>query len=259
MVIKIKYFKYSKYSIENPNVWEICQDPKSKKDTEFIIKIFKKYGNVKSVLDVGCGVGSHVKHLHDNNYEAEGVEADPAKVKFSQKKYPNLKFKHKFMQSLNMGKKYDAIICIHNIIAFNKDNKEVFTTFNNFNKHLKKGGLLLVQTKNAMGLIKNHFVSKKVDNGKDRKAMGIKAIIGEDVDVTNQRFITKRTFIRLKDNKKVGNYTKDSRLYFPKELAFFLEQAGFEVLNLLAGDLSKMTLKNKKLDKPNMLFIARKK
>lgn len=237
----------------------MCQDPKSKKDTAFIIKLFKKYGNIKSVLDVGCGVGSHVKHLHDKGYVAEGIEADPAKVKYSQKKYPSLTFKHQFMQNLNMKKKYDAIICIHNIIAFNENNDEVFTTFKNFNKHLKKGGLLLVQTKNAMGLIKHQFVSKRVDTGKDRKTMGIKAVLEEDVDVTNQRFITKRTFFRLKDNKNVGSYTKSSRLYFPQELCFFLEQAGFEVLDHYTGDLAEMSLKDKKLDKPNMLFVVRKK
>lgn len=258
-MIKIKYFKYSKYSIENPEVWEICQSPKSKKDTAFIIKLFKKYGEIKTVLDVGCGVGSHVKHLHDKGYEAEGVEADIAKVKFSQEKYSNLTFKHQFMQNLNMRKKYDAIICIHNIIAFNKNNNEILTTFKKFNKHLKKGGLLLVQTKNAMGLIKNKFTPYFVDTGKDRKAMGIKAIYEEDIDVTNQRFITKRTFFRLTDNKKVGSYTKSSRLYFPQELKFFLEQAGFEVLDHYTGDLAKMTLKDKKLKKPNMLFVARKK
>ena len=255
----MKYFKYSKYSIENPGVWEICQDPKSKKDTAFIIKLFKKYGKVKTVLDVGCGVGSHVKHLSDKGYNAEGVEADPAKVKYSQKKYPNLKFKHQFMQTLNMNKKYDALICIHNIIAFNKNNEEVFTTFKNFNKHLKKGGLLLVQTKNSMGLIKNQIMGKRVDSGKDRKAMGIKAIVEEEVDATKQRLVGKRTFFSLKNNKKVGSYTKSSRLFFPQELKFFLEQAGFDVLDHYSGELSKMTLKDKKLEKPNMLFVARKK
>ncbi len=255
----MKYFKYSKYSIENPEVWEICQEPKSKKDTSFIIKLFKKYGKVKTVLDLGCGIGSHVKHLHDKGYNAEGVEADPAKVEFAKRKYPNLKFGTQFMQTLNLRKKYDAIICIHNIIAFNESNKEVFTTFKKFNQHLKKGGLLLVQTKNAMGLIKNKFKSKRIDTGKDRKEMGIKAVIEEDVDVTEQRFITKRNFFRLKDNKNVGSYTKNSRLYFPQELKFFLEQAGFEVLDHYAGNLSEMTLNDKKLEKPNMLFVAKKK
>ena len=128
-----------------------------------------------------------------------------------------------------------------------------------FNKHLKKRGLLLVQTKNAMGLIKTKFISKSIDTGKDRKLMGIKAVLDEDIDVTNQRFITKRTFYRLKDNKKVGSYTKSSRLYFPQELKFFLEQAGFEVLDHYTGELDEMTLKDTKLEKPNMLFVARKK
>ena len=108
----MKYFKYSKYSIENPKVWEICQDSHSEKDTTFIIKLFKRYGKIKSVLDVGCGVGSHVKHLCDKGYDTEGIEADPAKVKFCQKKYPDLQFKEGFMQDFNSDKNYDAIICI---------------------------------------------------------------------------------------------------------------------------------------------------
>lgn len=258
-MVEIKYFEYSKYSIENPKVWAICQEPNSKKDVLFIIKLFKKYGEIKSVLDVGCGIGSHVKNLYDKGYLVEGVEADPAKVKFSKEKYPDLKFTTQFMQTLNMNKKYDAIICIHNIIAFNKSNEEVFRTFNNFNKHLKKGGLVLVQTKNAMGLIKHKIVGTRIDDGADRKAMGIRAVVEETVDVTNQRLIGSRTFYRLKDNKKVGNYTKSSRLYFPQELKFFLEQSGFEILAHYGGELSEMNLKDTNLEKPNMLFVARKK
>ena len=140
----------------------------------------------------------------------------------------------------------------------NRTNEDVSTTFKNFNKHLKKGGLLLVQTKNSMGLINNKIVGKRIDTGKDRKVMGIKAVVEEEVDVTKQRLIGKRTFFNLKNNKKVGSYTKSSRLFFPQELKFFLETAGFEVLDHYSGDLAKMTLKDKKLEKPNMLFVAKK-
>ena len=49
-------------------------------------------------------------------------------------------------------------------------------------------------------------------------------------------------------------------MFFPLELKFFLEQAGFKVLTMLSADeLRKITLKDTTLDKRRILVVAKKK
>ena len=61
-------------------------------------------------------------------------------------------------------------------------------------------------------------------------------------------------------NKKKGFFTKESRMFFPLELKFFLEEAGFKVLEMFsADDLSKMSFNDKVLDKRRILVVAKKK
>ncbi len=255
----MKFKKYSKYSIESPEVWALAQDRDVKKESKFLIKLFKKYGKVKSILDVGCGVGSHVNELTKKGYTSKGVDADQAKIKYAKKRYPNLSFDVQFMQTLKVRGKFDAIICIGNIIAFNRSNEEVMQTFKSFFKHLKKRGILILGTSNPISYIKNkNFRESFVDTEEDRKKFGIKAVYSEDVNERKQTTISTRTFYTLKGNKKVGSYSKESRWYFPQEIEFFLEQAGFNILEFFSGSLSSMTLKDTKLNKRRMLVVAKK-
>lgn len=255
-----KYHKYSKYSIENPEVWAESQMSDAPKETRFLIKLFKKYGKVKKVLDVGCGIGAHTKILNNNGYDCIGVDANPAMIKHAKKKYPELKFDTQYMQTLKVKGAFDAIVCIGNIIAFNRSNEEVLKTFKGFNKHLKKKGILLVSTTNPITYIQNrNFKSRFIDTGKDRRKMGIKAAYTETVNERKQTCTSTRVFYRLKDNKKVGSYSKESRWYFPQEISFFLDQAGFKVLEIYsANNVGSMTLNSTKLDKRRMLVVAQK-
>jgi|GEM_PF-4898488 len=47
------------YSLQHPEVWVPSTDEDAKQDIPFLLKIFKKYGPVKKILDVGCGMGRH--------------------------------------------------------------------------------------------------------------------------------------------------------------------------------------------------------
>jgi len=75
-------------------------------------------------------------------------------IKYAKRKYPDIAFDTQFMQTLKVKEKFDAIICIGNIIAFNKSNEEVTQTLQRFLKHLKKGGLLILNTSNPISYIK---------------------------------------------------------------------------------------------------------
>ena len=231
------YRRYSKYSIENPRVWAIGQDKDAPLEVPQLIQLLKNYGIRKgNLLDMGCGVGSHVYEFSKKGFEARGEDADPAKITFAQERWPELDFGVGDMRKLDAVKRYGAILCINSILVFNETNQEVLQTLKNFHRALKKKGLLIVEMSNPFHYIKDKsFKETFVDRGKDRRAFGLKVDYEEDVNPDRQTMISKRTFYRLDNEKKVGVFRKETRMFFPQELQFFLEQAGFSVEGIFGG------------------------
>jgi len=250
--------KQTKYSFENPEVWIPTSEEDAKKEIPVLINIFKKYGKVESVLDVGCGMGRHAYLLSQKGYTCEGVEPHPKMIEYAKQHYSGVTYKVNNMQGINYKNQFDAITCIFSIIVFNKSNEEAMKTFENFYRALKKGGILILETFNSISWIANQSFRKEfvdVDKSKNEKT-----IYHEWINTNNQSYVSERTYYDLGNNKKKGSFIKESRMFFPLELKFFLEQAGFKVLTMLSADnLSKITLKDTSLDKRRLLVVARKK
>src|SRR3989344_773584 len=85
--------KQTKYSFENPEVWIATPEESAKKEIPMLINLFKKFGKVKNVLDVGCGMGRHAYLLSKEGYICEGVEPHPKMVKYAKEHYPGVIYK----------------------------------------------------------------------------------------------------------------------------------------------------------------------
>lgn len=199
--------------------------------------------------------------LREKGYKSFGVDANPEMIEYAKKRYPNSDFKVQNMRLLNINEAFDAIICIRSIIVFNKTNQEVLQTLRRFNDHIKKGGLLIVDVSNPISYLqKRKFKNRFVSKDKDIAKFGVYEVITDNIDERKQTMVNDRVFYTLKGNKKVGTYHRETRIFFPQELAFFLEQAGFKVLEFFSGeDIYKMSFNYKQLDKRRLLLVAKKK
>lgn len=210
------------------------------------------------MLDVGCGMGRHAYLLSQKGYSCEGVEPHPKMVEYSRQHYSGVTYKTGHMQNINYKNKFDAVMCIFSSIVFNKSNEEAVKTFRNFNRALKKKGVIVIETYNCIScLVHNSFRRWFVDLERENNR---KIIMHEWINPNHQSYVSERKYYQLSDNKKLGEFTKESRMFFPLELKFFLESAGFEVLTMLsANSLNKMTFKDTTLDKKRLLVVAIKK
>lgn len=249
--------KQTKFSLEHPEVWIPSSEEKAKQDVPVLIKLFKKFGKVKSVLDVGCGMGRHAYLLSKKGFDCECVEPHPAMVASAKKHYPEVVFRVNNMQNIKYRNKFDAVVCIFSTIVFNRSNEEVMKTCRNFYHALKKGGIAIIELTNPVSWIQSksfrtHFVDVEKENNQ-------KVVYDEWINTNKQSYVSKRTYYGLIDGKNMGEFTKESRMFFPLELKFFLESAGFKVLTTLSADkLSKMTFKDTTLDKRRLLVVAKK-
>ncbi len=111
-----------------------------------IIKYLETGGN--SLLDVGCGTGLHLKHLKDD-FSCTGVDVSKSMLKIARKNVKGVTFKEADMKTLRLGKQFDVIMCLLSSIGYVKTAARLEKTIQNFSKHLKKGGLALIEPSTA--------------------------------------------------------------------------------------------------------------
>jgi len=111
-----------------------------------IIKYLESGGN--SLLDVACGTGLHLKHLKDD-FSCTGVDISKSMLRIARKNAKGVTFKEADMKTLRLGKQFDVIVCLLSSIGYVKTPASLEKTIWNFSKHLKKGGLALIEPSHA--------------------------------------------------------------------------------------------------------------
>ena len=111
-----------------------------------IIKYSESGGN--SLLDVACGTGLHIKYLKDD-FSCTGVDVSNVMLKIARKNVKGVTFKEADMKTLRLGKQFDVIVCLLSSIGYVKTAARLEKTIQNFSKHLKKGGLALIEPSHA--------------------------------------------------------------------------------------------------------------
>lgn len=99
---------------------------------------------LRRVLDVACGTGEHLRHLREH-YEVEGVDASPAMLEIARDKLPGVPFHRGDMRTLDLGRTFDAAICMFGAMGHLEDEAELTTAVGRIVQHLDPGGVLIVE------------------------------------------------------------------------------------------------------------------
>jgi ubiquinone/menaquinone biosynthesis C-methylase UbiE len=99
----------------------------------------------KDLLDVACGTGGHLTYLK-NNYAVEGLDINEKMLRIARKKHPDIVFHRGDMTSFKLSKQFDAITCLFSAIGHMKNKKKLDLAIRNMSRHLKPGGVLLVES-----------------------------------------------------------------------------------------------------------------
>ncbi len=137
-----------------------------KKEADIIHGLIQKNKKTPGaeLLDVACGTGNHIEFLK-KYYKITGTDLNKDILEVAKKKFPKLKFQQADMISFDLKKKFDAITCLFSSIGYVKTWANLNKTIVSFNKHLKSGGVLIIEpfiTKDIYhaGTIHANFVDK---------------------------------------------------------------------------------------------------
>lgn len=98
----------------------------------------------RSVLDVGCGTGGHIAHLK-GLYETTGLDLDEQMLSVARGKHPEIPFHRDDMTSFDLGRRFDAVICLFSSIGYVRTEVRLRDAVAAMRRHLVAGGVLILE------------------------------------------------------------------------------------------------------------------
>lgn len=97
----------------------------------------------RSLLDVACGTGGHLRHLR-RWYDVTGVDVDPAMVDQARTRLPGVTVVEGDMRTLAVDGRFDAVVCLFSSIGYMQSIDELGAAVGAMSRHLAPGGVLVV-------------------------------------------------------------------------------------------------------------------
>jgi 2-polyprenyl-3-methyl-5-hydroxy-6-metoxy-1,4-benzoquinol methylase len=210
----------------------LYSDKNYKKECGFLKKIFQHYGfKIKTILDLGCGTGAHALLLSRMGYKVAGIDRSSEMLSIAQEKADKLQLEVDFyknsIQTANIGRKFDAVISMFAVMSYQIQNTDVALACEAARKHLKRGGCFIFDVWNGLAVMteKPSQRIKEIRRGDYlmiRFAEPKLHTLSHTVEV-HYRILT------LKKDKliSVTVETHRMRFFYPQEIQYFLEVAGF--------------------------------
>ena len=98
----------------------------------------------RELLDVACGTGGHLQHLR-RHYSVTGMDLSREMLALARKKCPGVELVPGDMISFDLKRKFDVVTCLFSSIGYVKTYRNLERTISSFSKHLRQGGLLLIE------------------------------------------------------------------------------------------------------------------
>ena len=119
------------------------------KETQFLIDLLKK-NHVKTVLDMGCGTGNHLKLLEEAGFKCTGMDYNVEMLDVARTKVKG-DLHVGDMAKFRLDKTFDAIVSMFAVFNHNPDEKSALATLERMQALLNQGGLLLFRPLSCQG------------------------------------------------------------------------------------------------------------
>ena len=194
--------------------------------------------HARTVLDVGCGTGEHVRRLAtEHGFEADGLDLDPVLLSIARVKHPGGRFFEADMSEFSLGRHYDVILSLFSSIGYLVTLDRVARALRCFRQHLAPGGVVLVEPWFAPGVLEA-----------DRVASHSATVNGARVERTSRTEVTGRVSrlhfayrIESASGTQQVQEVHELGLFTPEELGATFSQSGL-VATFEASGLSERGL-----------------
>jgi len=100
---------------------------------------------LRSLLDVACGTGGHLEHLRPHYDEVVGADLVPELLAVAQQRLPGVRLVEVDMLTLDLGRRFDAVICLGSSIAYVRTPENLERAVAAMARHLEPGGVIALE------------------------------------------------------------------------------------------------------------------
>lgn len=121
-------------------------------EAQFIHQLLQTHAPyTQSILELGCGTGTHALLLAEQGYTVHGVDlsvemlqqASDRLSELPQELASKLTYSHGDIRTVRLDQQFDAIISLFHVFSYQTTNQDLQATFATVNAHLKPGGILI--------------------------------------------------------------------------------------------------------------------
>ena len=115
------------------------------KESAAIVSLLKQeHPTASSVLDVACGTAEHDRYL-SHAYRVDGLDINEDFVRAAAAKNPGGEYFCADMTDFDLGKSYDAVLCLFSSIGYARTIGNVVQALRCFERHLNADGIVVVE------------------------------------------------------------------------------------------------------------------
>lgn len=210
-------------------------------ECDLIETVFRQHvGQVKTVLDLGCGTGNHLFPLARRGYHIDGVDLSADMLARAKEKASSMdgvlehapSFHLADIRGFNSAKKFDAVLMMFAVLGYQLENLDVSQALDTVRRHLKPGGVFVfdVWYGPAVLAIKPSDRLRVIETEGGQLLRFASGSLDTYHDLADVNYHLWRI-----QNSQVIRETKEQhrmRYFFAQELSHYLREAGMELVML---------------------------
>jgi len=230
-------------------------------EADYVCSLIEKFGRgARSMLDIGCGTGSHGFHFAQRDYDVTGVDLSPkmislANQKKAQKGIENISFEQGDILSLRLHREFDVVVSLFHVMNYLTKTSDMAAGFANAVNYVRPGGLFIFDSWYGPAVLSDlpKVGVRRFENDRIKVTRLAEPTLHPNRNVVDVKY---EIIVQRKGSADVAfiKETHAVRYFFETEIEELLEGLGVEILAAEEW----LTGKTPGLDTFGVCFVGRK-
>jgi SAM-dependent methyltransferase len=212
-----------------------------KAECDYVIGLARRFfpGEIRRILDLGCGTGGHAFPLAQMGFDVVGVDLSHAMIDQARSKIMTLRaqgekpaalpdIRQGDVRAYRDGTLYDLCLSMFAVMGYLTSNEDFHAGLRTARAHLPEGGLFIFDVWYGPAVLSQRPEPRLQEFEKGPSK--ILRVVTPELDPYRQVTRVRYRIIEIEDDtvKAQVEETHEMRFFFAQELKLFLEAAGFE-------------------------------
>jgi cyclopropane fatty-acyl-phospholipid synthase-like methyltransferase len=215
----------------------LYQDKNYQAEVDYVAQLIKQYApGSHTILELGCGTGTHALILADHDYMIHGIDLSHemivrAKEKAAHRHSQSVLFSQGDMRSVKLNQTYDVVLALFHVMSYQTTDSDIRDSFNAVSAHVKPGGLFIFDFWFGPGVtyVSPQVRIKRVDDSDVALTRIAEPTHHFDMQVVDVQYTL---FAQHKADGTINQCaeTHSMRYFFEPEIQRFCDEYGFDLL-----------------------------